>query len=218
MNVLHINTYLTGGAAIAAKRIHKGLLDAGVNSKFLYKYGWSEDPSYIEFKDKRTLSLIKKIKKKLDIFSFKKWQKLKQEKLYYLDKRPEGFDIFSPINLYTKLRFEDLPFRPDVIHLHWVEEFFDYEEFFQSIPDDVPIVWTCHDMSPFTGGCHYSWDCKNYMQYCGNCPQLANSNAKDLSNKIITDKINIFRACYLTRAIDDSNVTKFIYNSNITRI
>jgi glycosyltransferase involved in cell wall biosynthesis len=34
------------------------------------------------------------------------------------------------------------------------------------------IVWTLHDMAPFTGGCHYSHDCIGYETDCSNCPQV----------------------------------------------
>ena len=36
MKILHINTYDTGGAATACRRIHLGLLERGIDSKVLY--------------------------------------------------------------------------------------------------------------------------------------------------------------------------------------
>lgn len=36
----------------------------------------------------------------------------------------------------------------------------------------LPVVWTFHDCSPFTGGCLYPLNCKTYQHGCGNCPQL----------------------------------------------
>lgn len=41
----------------------------------------------------------------------------------------------------------------DLIHLHWVAGFLDYGEFFKNV--NIPVVWTLHDMSPFSGGLHY---------------------------------------------------------------
>lgn len=35
----------------------------------------------------------------------------------------------------------------------------------------IPVVWTMHDCSPFTGGCISPLDCKKYMSDCKNCPQ-----------------------------------------------
>jgi glycosyltransferase involved in cell wall biosynthesis len=33
------------------------------------------------------------------------------------------------------------------------------------------VVWTLHDMNPFTGGCHHSHDCEQFTQGCSSCPQ-----------------------------------------------
>jgi len=35
----------------------------------------------------------------------------------------------------------------------------------------VPIVWTIHDCSAFTGGCLYPMDCEKFKTNCFNCPQ-----------------------------------------------
>lgn len=191
MKILHINTLLNGGAAIAVKRLHQGLVDSGVNSTVFYKNGFSDDLSYIKWEGFRQNSLIHKIKRKLNLRTFIQRREIRKEKSYFLDKRPEGFELFSPIRLDQKIRFHDLPIRPDIIHLHWIAGFFNYKEFFESIPVDVPIVWTLHDMNAFTGGCHYSLDCDGYTNTCGNCPQLAHANEKDLSNKVIEEKLRL---------------------------
>ncbi|HEY5124203.1 MAG TPA: hypothetical protein VIK14_10755 [Ignavibacteria bacterium] len=38
-------------------------------------------------------------------------------------------------------------------------------------------------MAPFTGGCHYAWDCKGHLSNCGKCPALYSSNPDDLTYK-----------------------------------
>lgn len=35
----------------------------------------------------------------------------------------------------------------------------------------LPVVWTIHDASPFTGGCIYPKNCKRFEVGCGRCPQ-----------------------------------------------
>ena len=45
----------------------------------------------------------------------------------------------------------------DVINLHWVPDFVDYKRFFQRVADK-PVVWTMHDMLPFSGGYHWETD------------------------------------------------------------
>lgn len=59
----------------------------------------------------------------------------------------------------------------DIIHLHWIVGMLDHENIEQLLADR-PVVWTLHDMNPFTGGCHYSEGCTGYEQECRNCPLL----------------------------------------------
>lgn len=59
----------------------------------------------------------------------------------------------------------------DIIHMHWVTGMLDFENI-QQIVGDRPVIWTLHDMNPFTGGCHYSEGCTGYRDECRNCPLL----------------------------------------------
>jgi glycosyltransferase involved in cell wall biosynthesis len=49
---------------------------------------------------------------------------------------------------------------------------------------DKPMVWTLHDMNPFTGGCHYNCGCERYLEACGSCPQLGSTDRQDLSSQV----------------------------------
>ena len=60
----------------------------------------------------------------------------------------------------------------DLIHVHDISGTispFSFKWLFQK----VPIIWTFHDCSPFTGGCIYPLDCTTYQNQCGSCPQLS---------------------------------------------
>ncbi|MHC4503855.1 MAG: glycosyltransferase family 4 protein, partial [Planctomycetota bacterium] len=74
--------------------------------------------------------------------------------------------------------------RADVIHLHWVARFVDYRAFLPAAAERAPLVWTLHDMNPFTGGCHYDRDCGRYRESCGACPQLGSARDGDLSRAV----------------------------------
>jgi glycosyltransferase involved in cell wall biosynthesis len=71
----------------------------------------------------------------------------------------------------------------DVLHLHWISGFLDYTDFFRGIPPELPVVWTLHDMNPFTGGCHFDAGCGKYQEQCGACPQIGSSKEDDFSAK-----------------------------------
>jgi glycosyltransferase involved in cell wall biosynthesis len=60
-----------------------------------------------------------------------------------------------------------------------------------------PVVWTLHDMWPFTGGCHYSASCEKYKTDCARCPQLAD-DPFDLPAAVLRDKVELFRGANLT--------------------
>jgi glycosyltransferase involved in cell wall biosynthesis len=40
-----------------------------------------------------------------------------------------------------------------------------------SLAKKIPVVWTIHDCSVFTGGCLYPMDCNKFKTTCFNCPQ-----------------------------------------------
>jgi glycosyltransferase involved in cell wall biosynthesis len=85
---------------------------------------------------------------------------------------------------------------PDLINLHWVCNSFLKIE---TIPRfKRPIVWTLHDMWPFTGGCFHTNDCDRYTDSCGNCPQLNSRNSRDLSRWVWNRKASAWKDIELT--------------------
>jgi glycosyltransferase involved in cell wall biosynthesis len=181
VKVSHLNTSISGGAAIAARRIHHSLLDRGLDSKFYHLEGQLSQSSYVNIEAQINVKrnggnlaskLYTKVKKKLfrDYINF------------YTISCADGYEQFSPAKLtYKTSTLSLINVYPDIINLHWIYNLIDYPSFFNSIPENLPIVWTLHDMNPLTGGCHYAWECDNYKTHCGNCPQLGKSNPNDLS-------------------------------------
>jgi glycosyltransferase involved in cell wall biosynthesis len=87
---------------------------------------------------------------------------------------------------------EQLP-QCDVVNLHWVTGFVDYESFFMHVPGHVPVVWTMHDMNVFTGGCHYDRGCGKYTAACGACPVIGSNRERDVSRRVWKRKQRILR-------------------------
>lgn len=145
LRVLHITTNSGGGAGIAALRIHQALLKNGVDSHLLFLKGSTPQNipnvhSIKEFKNPWLVFLIDKLNRILNYrFGIGK---------------PDCF-FNSPFSLF---RLHKLPFIQDfdLINLHWVVKFIDITSFFSKI--NKPIVWTMHDMNPFSGGLHYKTD------------------------------------------------------------
>lgn len=62
--------------------------------------------------------------------------------------------------------------RPDsVIHLHWMPGVLNHQSLKLLLEAGRKVVWTLHDMNPFTGGCHHSHACRQFTQDCSDCPQ-----------------------------------------------
>ena len=162
MRVQHISTLLDGGAATAARRLHRALLSAGIDSEFLHpaprkprkdldetfrSVEWSSAPFPQSYFDKRR---------------FRKERRSFQKQL---DARPPGLELFSPPHggpptkwppVFVKRRsLSSRKPRNDaqektIKNLHWVSQWFDHQSWFGSLTRDEPIVWTLHDMNPFT--------------------------------------------------------------------
>jgi glycosyltransferase involved in cell wall biosynthesis len=77
----------------------------------------------------------------------------------------------------------------DILHFHWIAGFVDYHRL-PRIAAGRPIVWTLHDMNPFTGGCHYAETCERYKDSCGMCPILGSQNVRDDSFRTLEIKRN----------------------------
>lgn len=81
----------------------------------------------------------------------------------------------------------------DILHFHWISNSFISLNGMQKLfSSGKPIVWTLHDMWAFTGGCHYSGDCRNFEKSCGNCPYLKKPEEHDLSFEIHQKKQSIY--------------------------
>jgi len=78
----------------------------------------------------------------------------------------------------------------DLINLHWVTELLNPESISRLARLSKPIVWTLHDERTFTGGCHYTFGCQNYLEACDSCPQL-NTNLHWLPQKNLNDQIHL---------------------------
>jgi len=174
MKILHVNSsYPYGGAARAAYRIHKGLLRSGIDSRFLAQEVTSRDESIIGPQGvlARNIARIR--------------PRAEQYALQYLGGGAK--DYFSPAWFtFSNIRQTVVRQRPDIVHLHWVcGGSLNPQDL---VRFDRPIIWTLHDMWPFTGGCHYAGNCVRYRAQCGQCPQLNRSGPQDVSSELYKRK------------------------------
>lgn len=75
------------------------------------------------------------------------------------------------------------------LHLHWADGVLNRSSIGKLIQAGQPIVWTLHDMSPFTAFCHHSFDCTQYQGECRNCPQVRSEFRKKVSVQFMSNRL-----------------------------
>ncbi len=199
LSVSHFNTFPYGGAATAALRTHAELLQQNVDSRY---YWFRDQRNGTHGPAVERVELTPPEKTFLQALLGKKKQRAQQKVIYrlfdtHLQNRESTLETFSMARLPTPGALPAGATNVDVVHMHWISFFADYPSFFGSIPSHVPIVWSLHDMNPFTGGCHYSGGCERFKTGCGNCPQVIAPGPRDVS----VDSINAKRDALANREV-----------------
>lgn len=159
MKVLHISTHQTGGAALAAFRLHRSLIDNGVDSRMLTLDGNCDDNNVVCYKPVFSFQkskIFKSILYRLGIGIGRYWR------MHDVARRGHECHYTYPASLY---RVENHPLVKwaDVIHLHFCDDFVNYPTFFRKVKK--PIVWTLHDIGIGYGGFHYKNDYDALLPY-----------------------------------------------------
>jgi len=95
----------------------------------------------------------------------------------------------APISLlrdWVSGRLSESPDDSDIVHLHNINGVAPLRDIAR-MWGKKKVVWTLHDMNPFTGACHYSLDCEGFTQGCGNCPAVK-SIARNMVTTALADK------------------------------
>jgi glycosyltransferase involved in cell wall biosynthesis len=157
MKILIVNSYDVGGAAKACIRLHEGLLDKEIDSTILFKVKQKSISNSVQFK-KLPAKKTKIQRIKLKIYRILKELKIIKpkpvKKQSAIVDRHLNLEMFSFPNSNFDITESELYKEADIINLHWVAEFLDYETFFKK--NTKPVIWTLHDMNPFSGGEHFT--------------------------------------------------------------
>ncbi len=178
MKVLIVNASdIDGGAARAAYRLHRSLLSEQIESFMLVQNKASDDPRVIG-----PVTKLNKVAGKL---------RPTLDSLITLSYQNRTKTLFSPACLpFSGVAEQINEQSPDLVHLHWIAGGMLRVEDIARIK--APIVWSLHDMWPFTGGCHYDESCGAFSGNCGNCKVLGSSKANDLSRRVYLKKNKAF--------------------------
>ncbi len=187
MKVVHINTSDNGGAFQALYRLHIGLLRQGIDSKVLVLHQYNKG--------------LQEVYPFLPTITW--WKRLRSSFLYrFIENKHRNTLKNKP---QTPFSFPDTPYdiassklviQADVINLHWVANFLDYRSFFTKC--QKPIVWSLHDMNPFSGGFHY----QTYF----------NESYQEEEEKIINFKTKLFKE---NKKLHIVCLSKWLYEESI---
>ena len=186
MRVLIINTSeRIGGAAIAAHRLMEALKNNGIKAKMLVRDKQTDQISVVQLKKSW----------------WKVWQFIWERIVIWKANRFKKHNLFAVDIANTGTNISALPEfnQADVIHLHWINQgMLSLTDIRRIIESGKPIVWTMHDMWPFTGICHYASDCDKYTKECHYCPLLFKGGKKDLSYRTFEKKRKLFDGANIT--------------------
>lgn len=161
IKVTHVSTSDRGGAFNSALRLHQGLLNENITSKYLCLDRLNQNSIDEIYQHERYYpKLYERVFNKIGLPLTAAHKNLKKIR------RKEGkYEIFSFPNTDYSLHLHPLVKEANIINLHWVANFLDFPSFFANTKQ--PVVWTLHDMNPFQGGFHYQDDVKNNTNYSG---------------------------------------------------
>jgi glycosyltransferase involved in cell wall biosynthesis len=172
--ILHISTRDTGGAGIAALRLHKGMLNDNIDSKFLCLEKTS-DTQGVEIFPKFYTRFYHRFLEYFGIFltnGQKNKQSLKKVQRHI---QPE---MYSFLRSDYKVHLHPLIDCTDVIIIHWVAGFLDFKSFFRKVPKNKQVYWYTHDFNIYQGGFHTLFDANLFR----------NSSVQTLENKLMLKK------------------------------
>jgi hypothetical protein len=175
MRIIHLSTTdQAGGAARAAYRLQQGLRRIGCDSKMLVQRKASSDPSVLAFVPPDDFGRrVRRAIRGRYLSRNRRWLEALPKGASFLseDRSENGADVLRQLA------------GQEILNLHWVAGFFDYQKFFEQVPPGLPIVWTLHDMNPFSGGCHFDDGCGKFVNSCGACPQLQSADPHYFSER-----------------------------------
>ena len=181
LRILHLNASSSGGAFVAAQRLSDALngLDGVSSEHWVFDGGEGDFHLWANTWLKKKWAFGLHALEKLDFLRF---EANKSIRFAFSHGR-------TGINVSNWQAVKDA----DIIHLHWINKgFVSLNGLEDLLGLGKKIVWTCHDMWPFTGGCYHPRGCDNFTRECGNCQYLKQPSQSDLSSQVFQTKKSVF--------------------------
>ncbi len=188
LRVTLLNTNDSGGAGVASRRLLAALRAQGTEAHLLLYEAARSYPGVVPLAftpNERRLAMARFVLERATFLPYERDASVRW--------------AFSPAQVGADLSRHPLIRQAEVLHLHWVNfGFLSIRGIGKLLRLGKPVVWTLHDMWPFTGGCHYSRGCERFKTHCGQCPFLRFPGERDLSFRRFAKKIEAYRTAPLT--------------------
>lgn len=141
-----------------------------------------------------------------------------KDKLYYLRYGKINTKYGFPFSIGSKgypLYKNNLLKSADVIHLHWICGILSIKDIQKLQATGKPMIWTCHDSWPFTGGCHVRYGCTKYMNTCGQCEMIQSDKSHDHSYRVMKRKMKLLSNSHIVFVAPSKWIMESIKNSAI---
>ena len=181
LRILHLNASSSGGAFVAAQRLNDALngLDGVSSEHWVFDGGEGDFHLWANTWIKKKWAFGLHALEKLDFLRFEADKSIR----FAFSHGRTG------VNVSNWQAVKDA----DIIHLHWINKgFVSLNGLEDLLGLGKKIVWTCHDMWPFTGGCYHPRGCDNFTRECGNCQYLKQPGQSDLSSQVFQSKKSVF--------------------------
>jgi glycosyltransferase involved in cell wall biosynthesis len=183
LKVVHLNASSAGGAFVAAQRLSVALDQLpGVDSEhWVFEGGEGDFHLWASNWFKRKWAFGLHALEKLDFLRFERDKSVRF--------------AFSHGKTGVNVSAWEVVSDADVIHLHWINKGFVSLAGLEALMRlNKKVVWTCHDMWPFTGGCYHPRGCDHFQAGCGNCHYLKSPADGDLSRRVFSAKQRMYQS------------------------
>ena len=187
MKIGHFSFSPRGGAGKVATTLHQHQIEMGLDSKFFFVTSENIEQNPLENPTLTAKAIIDKFLvsrfSNPSIFSFYRSN-------HHVEKFSKLLELF------------------DVVHFHWIPGVFNLEKLEFPTGIGIKYFWSVQDMWPFTGGCHFSGGCKNFLESCVKCPQVSIPFKQGVHKKFLAREINLLNIKSDLKIIYPSNFVK----------
>lgn len=179
--ILLLSTGDINGAYEYVFRLSQLLNQKGHHVVMLVKNKTKPDSFIVSYQDEAQFNR-KTILERLLLKIFNRFIKLNKPQPTF----DENYDFISldetSINVSAKQILKLIGFTPNYIFAGMTDRFMNSTDLLNLQQCTNAQVYNITvDMNHFTGGCHFAWDCKGYVDGCNQCPAITSSHGSDIA-------------------------------------